>query len=73
MPFYDLKCKKCGGEFNVKASISERENNAIECPECKSKELDPVFKSVNIISSRNSEPPACPNMSSCGGCCPHRH
>lgn len=72
MPFYDLKCAKCNEEFNVKASISERENKLIECPRCGSKELDPVFKNVNIIKSRNSDAPRCPNIDACGGCCPHQ-
>lgn len=34
MPFYDLKCPKCGSEFNVMAKMSERENNQINCPDC---------------------------------------
>jgi len=73
MPFYDLVCKKCGKEFNQKASISERESKSIECPECGSNELDPVFKNVNIIKSRTSSAPQCPNINACGGCCPHNH
>jgi len=55
MPFYDLKCSKCGHEFNVMAKMSERTEKLIKCPECGSNELDAVFKSVNIIQSRKSE------------------
>jgi len=68
VPFYDLKCK-CGHEFNIKASISDRENRRITCPVCGSNELEPVFKSVNIIKSRKDRPPECPNINRCGGCC----
>lgn len=70
MPFYDLKCK-CGNEFNVMAKMSERENKLIKCPKCGGNELEAVFKSVNIIQSRNSNGSECPNRHVCGGCCNH--
>lgn len=70
MPFYDLKCK-CGNEFNIRASMSERENKLIKCPQCGSGELETVFKNVSIVQSRKSEGPACPNFHQCGGCCGH--
>lgn len=70
MPFYDLKCK-CGNEFNAKASISEREQKLIKCPECGNIELEAVFKSVNIVHSRKSKAEDCPNAHKCGGCCGH--
>lgn len=71
MPFYDLKCKECGEEFNVMAKMSEREGKLIKCPGCGSAELEAVFSSVNIIQSRKSEAPACPNAHVCNGCCHH--
>lgn len=70
MPFYDLKCA-CGHEFNQKATVSERENKLIKCPQCGSTELEAVYKSVNIIRSKSKEVPACPNAGRCGGCCGH--
>lgn len=70
MPFYDLKCK-CGEEFNIMASMSDRENKKIQCPKCGSNELETVFKSVNIVQSRKSQGAECPNISKCGGCCGH--
>lgn len=73
MPFYDLKCKTCSYEFNVRASIKERENNELECPDCKGKELEPVFKSMNYVVKKHQEMPSCPNVGMCGGNCPIRH
>ena len=72
MPFYDLKCKNCGKEFNIMAKMSERENKTIKCPECSSNELDPIFSNVNIIKSRKRDVPDCPNANRCGGCCSQR-
>jgi len=71
MPFYDLKCSKCGHEFNVMAKMSERSEKLIKCPECGSNELEAVFKNVNIVQSRKSEGGECPNIHRCGGCCNH--
>jgi putative FmdB family regulatory protein len=70
MPFYDLRCKECGEEFNIRASIKERENKEIECPNCHSHELEAVFKSVNIISSsKSSDSDYSCTSGCCGGSC----
>lgn len=71
MPFYDLKCSKCGIEFNTMAKMSDRENKLINCPECGNNQLETVFKNINIIQSRKSNSPDCPNKHVCGGCCSH--
>jgi putative FmdB family regulatory protein len=68
MPYYDLKCVKCGKEFNKKASIKERTEKSILCPVCGSNDLDPVFKSVNYIRPSKGDTPPCANC--CGGSCP---
>lgn len=69
LPFYDLKCSKCLKEFNIKASIKEKEEKQIKCPFCGSQELETIFSGINIITSKKNEHPACPNAGSCGGCC----
>lgn len=72
MSFYDLKCNKCGKEFNVMASMNERESKKIICPECGSNELDRIYGNINVIQSRkSSDTPFCPNAHKCGGCCGH--
>ena len=64
MPFYDLKCPECEKEFNIKASMAEKTENRIHCPECGSHKLETVFKSAPaFIKSRES----CPNNHGCGG------
>lgn len=68
MPFYDLKCS-CGEEFNIMASMSDRENRRIKCPKCGSDELEAVFSNVNIVRSEKTVPNDCPNFDRCGGCC----
>jgi putative FmdB family regulatory protein len=72
MPFYDLRCKECKEEFNIMAKMSERDQKLIKCPKCGNNELDTVYKNVNIVQSRKSEAPSCPNAHVCGGCCNHK-
>ncbi|MDO8685808.1 MAG: zinc ribbon domain-containing protein [Clostridiales bacterium] len=72
MPFYDLKCEKCGNEFNVKASLKEREDKQIACPDCGGNELSRVYSGMNIFQGRSSQKTSraeCPNIGKCGGCC----
>lgn len=71
MPYYDLKCKNCGSAFNIKATINEKENRTIKCPECKSNELETVFKTLNyIVKKSGCDVSACPQAHRCNsGCC----
>jgi len=71
MPFYDLRCRKCKEEFNIMSKMSERDQKLIKCPKCGNNELEAVFSNVNIIRSKKSEAPACPNAHKCNGCCGH--
>jgi len=34
MPFYDLCCPKCGKEYNIPATIAEKTEKRIPCPDC---------------------------------------
>lgn len=63
MPYYDLRCKECGRMFSIKASISQRSEKEIPCPECGGTELDAVYSaSPNVLIRKNAEPaPQCPN------------
>lgn len=69
MPNYDLRCSECSAEFTARASIAERTENKVACPECGSNELEAVFKSV-YFTVKSDAAPACPNSKSCpsGGC-----
>ena len=73
MPFYDLKCTGCGNVFNVKATISEKENKKIPCPNCGGKELVRVYDTMHLsVGNSKPERPAseCACCSHAGGC-PH--
>lgn len=72
MPFYNLRCKVCGHEFEKYASISERAD--IVCPECGKKKLETVMGNTSaavIIKNEAKGANACPNAHICGGCCHH--
>ena len=67
MPKYDLRCEDCNAEFNIRASISEKTEKRINCPECGSKELATVFKVAPAYLKKEAK---CPSSASCGssGC-----
>lgn len=72
MPYYDLRCSKCQKEFNIKASIQERTDLLIGCPDCGSNELETIYRTVNVIHALNKDCDVCPGASrtpSRGGCC----
>ena len=70
MPFYDLRCPLCDKEYNIYASMTQKTEKQIPCPDCGSVELETVFKGAPayIKSSKTSE---CPNRHICGGGCNH--
>ncbi|MCX7771818.1 MAG: zinc ribbon domain-containing protein [Clostridia bacterium] len=72
MPYYDLKCKNCDNTFNMKATITQRQNGEIACPECGSHDLEAVFKALNYVvkSSNSCDASSCSQAHRChSGCC----
>ena len=76
MPLFEFVCKKCGAKFETMVfSINKEE---IECPECKSKEVEKQFSlfsagtsrsdSVMKVSCQEKQKSGC-----CNGCCGHHH
>ena len=67
MPKYDLRCEGCDAEFNVRASISEKSEKRINCPDCGSTELATVFKAPPAFLKGEAK---CPNRAGCAstGC-----
>ena len=67
MPKYDLRCEACDALFNVRASISEKTEKRINCPECGGTELATVFTAPPAFLKREAK---CPSSASCGssGC-----
>ena len=70
MPFYDLRCFACAEEFNIRATVAQREQRQITCPACGGYDLQPVFKSAQFVV-KTAEAPACPNSHICGAHCRH--
>jgi len=72
MPFYDLSCPECDKEFNILASVAQKIEKRIPCPECGSFDLKTVYKGAPayIKSAKNTE---CPNQRVCGSAGGCRH
>ena len=70
MPSYDLYCSVCDKEFKASASIAEKSENRIACPDCGTHDLKTVFKSAPAYI-KGAKPQACPNSGGCGKACPH--
>ena len=70
MPFYDLRCVECDKEFNIMASVSDKSERRIPCPECGSTNMETVFNAAPAyIKSRADNVPTCPQRSVCGSGC----
>ena len=67
MPKYDLRCTGCDSEFNIRATMSEKSEKRIICPNCGSNELATVFKTAPAYVRAQAK---CPNSGGCGssGC-----
>jgi len=70
MPFYDLHCPKCDKEYNISASVKEKSEKRIQCPNCGSFDLKTVFKSAPAYI-KGTKAPECPNRHICGAGCGH--
>jgi putative FmdB family regulatory protein len=72
MPFYDLRCGNCGEDFNIHATVAQREQKQILCPACGGHDLQPVFKAANF-TVKTATAPECPHSHICGPSCHHAH
>ncbi|OEF97761.1 zinc ribbon domain-containing protein [Desulfuribacillus alkaliarsenatis] len=67
MPIFDLRCKECKQEYQVRASYEERQD--AQCPSCSSTKKEPVFK-ANIkgpVSPKGTGAGGCPSAGGCPG------
>lgn len=76
MPLFEFICKKCGTKFEQ--MIFSINKDEIECPECKSKEVEKQFSTFSAGSSRShvGMSASCQEKKSsgcCNGCCGHHH
>jgi len=70
MPHYDLRCIECSGEYNIRATMTEKAQKLIPCPNCGSFELETVYKAAPAYV-KGTQAAGCPNVGSCGSRCPH--
>ena len=70
MPKYDLYCHNCDQEYNIWASITEKSEKRIPCPDCGSFELETIFKTPPAYV-KGAAAASCPQRASCGSSCPH--
>lgn len=72
MPYYDLHCNKCGADSNISASIADKMEKRVACPECGSKDMETIYKPVSV-HVKSGEGAGCPNRHVCGAGCCHGH
>jgi len=71
MPNYDLRCQTCDKEYNIRATIAEKSEQRIPCPDCGSFELETLFKAPPAYVKGASGGVKCPNAAGCGSACRH--
>lgn len=73
MPLFEFVCKKCGTKFEKIVFSTDKEE--IECPQCKSKEVEKQFSTFSTGNSNATGSDCAAKQSSgcCNGCCHHHH
>jgi len=71
MPFYDLYCAVCDKEFNIMATMADKTDQRIPCPECGSTKVETVYNAAPAYVKRNTNNPECPKSNVCADMCPH--
>jgi len=70
MPNYDLHCKECNKDYIINATMTEKSEKRIPCPDCGSFDLETLFKTPPAYV-KGGNTIKCPQSSSCGSQCPH--
>jgi len=63
MPLYEYQCRKCGHCFEELVSASSADEQAPECPECRSTDTE------RLLSAFSSPSPDAGSLSALGGSC----
>jgi putative regulatory protein, FmdB family len=72
MPLYEFRCEGCGGLFDMRATLAEKEAGlAPRCPTCGGERVKQVMTAGLLIhaGSPTSSRPAC-GPGAGAGCCP---
>jgi putative FmdB family regulatory protein len=54
MPTYEFDCLKCGRKFTLVLSLRDHEKENVSCPRCKSKKVEQLVTSCQVVTSRKS-------------------
>jgi putative FmdB family regulatory protein len=54
MPVYEFVCLECSREFALALSLREYELKDLACPQCKSKMIERLVTTCEVITSRKS-------------------
>jgi putative FmdB family regulatory protein len=55
MPIYEFRCLDCGNVFELLRLKKEDEKSGMNCPKCKSAEIERVLSSVSVLSSSSGK------------------
>lgn len=44
MPLYEYVCRKCQEKFSAVLTVKEHDTKKVQCPKCKSEEVDHVIE-----------------------------
>ena len=63
MPIYEFSCRKCGHGFEEILTHSDLEGLSLECPNCRSAEVE---RGLSSFATAGGSESGCPSASSCG-------
>ncbi len=70
MQTYNYKCNDCGKNFEVKATLKEKETKTFSCPQCKSENTKSQFSLTkflkNAFGKSEADKPCYSGDSCCG-------
>jgi putative FmdB family regulatory protein len=69
MPNYDLRCISCNHEYKIHATMAEKSEKRVPCPDCGSFELETLFKAPPAYV-KGAGAANCPHRGGCGSHCP---
>lgn len=68
MQTYNYKCNNCGKNFEIQATLEEKETKTFPCLHCKSKNTKSQFSMSNFLKNifgKNEKKPCCSDDSCC--------
>jgi putative FmdB family regulatory protein len=54
VPIYEYSCRKCGADFTLALTVKDHEKKKATCPKCKAKDVERVFTSLQVVTSKKS-------------------